>query len=431
MGLFEVDCGLMFHPVGQGLFATGVLDTDQEHSQGFRWVYDCGTSSKQVLLQNAIQRTPCGQPIAGSSKPSLDLVTVSHFDNDHISGLETLLSEFSIGTLLLPYMPLWQRLVLAFSEGVDTQQALMRFFLNPVAYLADIPGADIGQIVFVPPSPEAGPPENTDLAPVLPQTDGPWGLKFDRQDERSDDENSDMAAFESVSSTSRVSVEMMRAGSGLQVERLWEFIPYNDSSVSPKPTPKFCEAVEVLRQELLNAATLKEAGDALVALKNEYDKHFGKSAKQRNVISLFLYGGPIGGEAVARFRYVNVDDRERFGRRWYFGGSHKGIRSLSILYTGDGYLETKSRLSRLRGYLGNARTERIGCLQVMHHGAKGNWHCGVAKAFSPVLSVFSSDPAHKGLGHPHAPVLRDFWPYNPVQADSSNPVSIFIRVAYP
>ena len=65
---------------------------------------------------------------------------------------------------------------------------------------------------------------------------------------------------------------------------------------------------------------------------------------------------------------------------------------------------------------------------MMHHGAEPNWHKGVAAAFSPIFSVFCSDPMHRKLGHPHAPVLRDFWPYGPTQVDK---VDGFTVTAYP
>ena len=67
---------------------------------------------------------------------------------------------------------------------------------------------------------------------------------------------------------------------------------------------------------------------------------------------------------------------------------------------------------------------RCGVFQVMHHGAKGNWHRGVGKAVRPVFSVFSSDPGRK-LGHPHKPVALDFKPYGPTQVNQSGRFTVF------
>jgi hypothetical protein len=62
----------------------------------------------------------------------------------------------------------------------------------------------------------------------------------------------------------------------------------------------------------------------------------------------------------------------------------------------------------------------------MHHGARGCWHTGVAKALSPYFSVFSSDPDRSPLKHPHAEVVRDFLPYGPVQVDKKQLFTINI-----
>jgi hypothetical protein len=81
-------------------------------------------------------------------------------------------------------------------------------------------------------------------------------------------------------------------------------------------------------------------------------------------------------------------------------------------------LDTPDRLDRLVAlYSNGSRISRARILQVMHHGASGNWHCGVAAALAPRVSIFCSEPGR--YGHPHADVLRDFWPFGAVQADDN------------
>jgi beta-lactamase superfamily II metal-dependent hydrolase len=63
----------------------------------------------------------------------------------------------------------------------------------------------------------------------------------------------------------------------------------------------------------------------------------------------------------------------------------------------------------------------------MHHGSKYNWYKGLAADLSPAISVFSSDPNHS-WGHPHAEVLRDFWPYGAVQVDSHKSLTFRTRI---
>ena len=98
------------------------------------------------------------------------------------------------------------------------------------------------------------------------------------------------------------------------------------------------------------------------------------------------------------------------------------------MFTGDGYLDSPARLDALVDYLSPQRVAQVGVFQVMHHGARGNWHQGVANRFAPLVSVFSSDPGRGATYHPHSEVLRDFWPYGPAQADKHSSVYISIHV---
>src|ERR1700733_3979207 len=99
-----------FEPVGQGLFAWGCIHKKDDRVLHFTWVYDCGTASKKHLVNNAIARYERHLGI----RKQIDLLTISHFDADHISGVGELIKKFKIGTLLLPYTDLKQRLVFAF-----------------------------------------------------------------------------------------------------------------------------------------------------------------------------------------------------------------------------------------------------------------------------------------------------------------------------
>ena len=81
----------------------------------------------------------------------------------------------------------------------------------------------------------------------------------------------------------------------------------------------------------------------------------------------------------------------------------------------------------LSHYLDQRRAIRTCVLQVPHHGARANWHDGLAISSIPAISVFSSDPRHS-YGHPHAEVLRDFWAFRPVQVDQSAGLSVHIAL---
>ncbi len=426
----KLEVAYKFYPVGQGLFAAGFLYTSNNQPP-FTWVYDCGTSSSMKLLDKPLQNLHDEVLAkAKNGKPRLDLVTLSHFDNDHISGLVSLLEIFAVGTLLLPYIPLWKRLIIAFSEGIDTQQAFMSFFIDPIAYITKLENANIERIVFVPSSGGEGPPEDfTQADETLPEDQYPWRLDFDAEQPRGDEEQSDFSAFSANSAKRRLSVQMLKAGTSLRAAQLWEFIPYNDADISPLPNEAFRDAVALRRAALLDAESEPARRSALVELRDAYDNHFRK--KNRNLISLFLYAGQLKGN---RSKYLysiswsfNVDRCFPAIPFWRGKQPAEGNR-LSVLYTGDAYLKKADRLERFIKFMGIRRIARLACLQVMHHGSKNSWYEGLASRLAPDISVFCAAPDEM-YHHPDAVVVRDFLHYGPVLVDKLYGLTVLIRLS--
>lgn len=406
-----------FHPVGQGLFVSGQLAKNPLNSPTFSWVYDCGTSSIRSLITWEVDRlVEHTEPFQQTARPSLDLVTLSHFDQDHINGLTTLLSKFTIKVLLLPYIPLAQRLLLAFSAGVDSQSAVIELYLDPVQFIRTIEGADgIGQFIMVPPSSEA------------PGTEGggePLG-------EGGGDATYELGRDQSVEPepASQTNVKWLKQNGRITYGAVWEFVPYNDHKVTRRDAPNFEKAVVEQAENLKLASDEPQRKAALAELRKLYDKEFGKSSAQRNVISLFLYGGPIG-----KVRISDHWPHCEFCWHWDHHPHHRRMRHsqsnrCGILLTGDGSLDTPARLDALVNYLTpNDRLAKVSSFQVMHHGSAGSWHSGVAAAISPDHSVFCSNPADKRYRHPHRDVVQDFICYGPQQVDCRRGFSTHYRV---
>lgn len=394
-----------FHPVGQGLFATGDLgqytysDLASDPSLiNFSWVYDCGTTSSQSLIDKAINEY--------DRSHHLGLVVLSHFDKDHISGVVRLLQKFQVDVLLLPYLPLHQRLLVALVEGEDAGSPTMSFLLDPVGFVRGAGVRGVGRIVFVPPSGGSVPPSdgNPDPRP-LPEK---WELQFNTTEAIQDGQAS--------SADPLASATLLAPGASLRLADIWEFVPYNDATLSDASDDVFLEAAQTQGLELLQATSDSGRDAALKSLRATYDAQFGSRSKPRNEISLCLYAGP----AASQRRFLLNAEYGDDGGMWLddCGGA--------VLYTGDAYLDTKDRLQALVQYLGPERVNGVSVFQVMHHGSQNNWHAGVAKTIDPALSVFSSDPDHQVFGHPHAHVLRDFWQNGPVQVDSSRGADVFV-----
>lgn len=399
----KIPYDVTFHAVGQGLFCSGRIGDSDEI---FRFVYDCGTSSSQKLIDSSLAL------VAPKSTP-IDLVVVSHFDSDHISGLVRLLRTFPVRVLMLPAVHFELRLLYAFAARLPVGARNIGFYVDPVGFVTSLPEAHVDHVVLVPPSGgEAPAPEE---APELPEGPLP-GLSGRLSDTGPE-------SFD-VSSPGGTQVHVLAEGGRLVARRFFEFVPYNDAAVGPKLPTRFVGRVRKEKAVLLSRGQTNSGRKAsLSRLRDIYDKKFGKGSCARNVISLFVYAGlvPTAETCCA----VAVNRRE--------GGavadllSQRSVPRSNILFTGDGYLDTPGRIRRIANYLGRNRTDRVGCLQVMHHGARGCWHPSAPDVLSPMTSVFSCDPGHKRFQHPHGEVARSFVPYGPMRADKENAVTYFVN----
>ena len=419
-------CGVQytFHGVGQGLFASGALGTyrhgywmgEEIDDVKFRWVYDCGTASGNAIMDATIRRFVEN---SGYTDRKLGLVALSHFDRDHISGVVRLLREFEVDVLLLPYIPLGERLLLAHAERLGAQDPLLLFFINPVAYLR---GADIRRIrrvVFV----EGRASDSRENGGGFPLPDQRKPREWPEGEFRLEFDGRPISEVEPELEDARVGdTFLLDSGSALRIASLWEFVPHNDIGQGGTPTDMFRRDVGEIAEKLRRAADDVAREEALRDLKARYDQEFGRDAAPRNRISLFLYAGPTDQRAFDEGRMNSwaicmVDDGVDHLRHLEVSKPPRGEVRGSILYTGDGYLDTDARITALKLCLEDQRLKAIAVCQIMHHGAKGNWRPGVAAMIAPYFSVFSSDPNTKNPGHPHAEVLRDFWCHGPVQVD--------------
>lgn len=403
-----------FYPVGQGLFSSGHLALKTGQDFVFNWVYDCGTSSSRNLLSESVELLGVYLDHA-RNKGRIELMVLSHFDEDHINGVVQLMQKHKVHTLLLPYVPLHYRLQLALDQDLDLGEDLVGFFLDPARYIiskvGDLPPE---RILFVPPS-------DTD-EPVIAgeggggSPDEPYLPIATERAAKDPDETSVTSG-----STATLHVGMLDPSRSIRVKNFWEFVPYNDAKYAPSDRA-FVDEVEGLRDKLLNA-TPEDRLTALQALKRKYRSLY-PAGEQANLISLFMYAGPLpmSSALVGQINGpMSIDHMWPGYPFWWHGHwplpfafpDHK--ERPSVLYTGDGFLNCSTRLDALCGSLGMDRIQRVGCFQVMHHGSRKNWFAGVTGKITPWLSVIPAN-ARPG-GHPHPEVIEAFWPYGAVSVD--------------
>jgi hypothetical protein len=123
-----------FHPVGQGLFYSGIISRDTHKS--FSFVYDCGSESDRTFLFREIDDFKRLLPTSSvASKKKINLLVVSHFHDDHVNGMERLFENATVDTVVIPYMGDDLRL-LARLESTKTELFLESFYLDPIGWFS-------------------------------------------------------------------------------------------------------------------------------------------------------------------------------------------------------------------------------------------------------------------------------------------------------
>lgn len=123
------------HPIGQGLFYSGVIKYDNEVK--FRMVFDCGCLPKNSGADEAEYY----RKQVFEKEKILDLLVISHFDGDHINHIKTLLrDDVKVKKIVMPFALFEERLFLAakyISEGGDTTDGTVDFIIDPLGTLTN------------------------------------------------------------------------------------------------------------------------------------------------------------------------------------------------------------------------------------------------------------------------------------------------------
>lgn len=403
-----------FHPVGQGVFSSGMLAPEDGSNKRFWWVFDCGTHMKEHFYRRDEEIENLAAMVGGTSagrRPRIDLVFISHFDRDHVNGLLKLLEQFEVDRLVLPFIPLHERLLIAFpNNSAQPPHPWQLFITAPSRYIQRTEGIQVDRLTVVPQSGSEGPREDNDGDPQ------PWEEDPVEIVPPPSELPEEINEFDNLGGAG-IRIEWLAQGASLKVGNAWEFVPYNDPSTVGRATRPFKQHAKHLADQLINAtceATRKKFKADIVKW---YGANHGTTAREKNLISLFVYGGPLF--TADRVSFGKLSHR-CFNKFWQYNAPYSHYRPLShlnfqkfahaILYTGDGFLKKREQLSDMLSYFGPGRIEQPKVVQVMHHGARSSWHLGVADALAPTFSIFCSYK-HGLYLHPHDDVWDDFDGY--------------------
>lgn len=363
-----------FHPVGQGAFYSEEFK-DEEGEVRFRIVYDCGS-----LKSCGLQPRSDGQPFrrsdvedrvekAFSDEDVIDLLFISHFDDDHVNLISCLtpFKKHHIRKVVLPLLSEKERCLLTgyyllsdeVREDAGQNETLIRLINAPREFF----GAS-EDVVFV--RPHGG----------------------DDVDERRAREP---ISFEDLSGEvpSLVEIDISKQMGAKGLSGCWVFVPYNH-----KPE-RYAELQDSLKRAFEDAnikfklEDLKDIDFVVQNLKVLRECYNGLiDGINRN--SMALYSGP------ARHSDIRFALEDKVGARDYWIGCY--LRQLSIwcvrcavlaarpfvveepskflncpgcLYTGDIALRDAGLSTRFQSY-----TDNIGMVQLPHHGSQDSFQGG-------------------------------------------------------
>jgi hypothetical protein len=375
-------------PVGQGGFHTCSIRLGDS---GFEYVYDCGS-----IQTRALEREVAAYSEEVGIGRKLDLLSLSHLHHDHVSGLEDLLGNHDVETILLPYLHPWERLVLV------AEACAVGRLTEPYLSLIEHPARWFGQrggrrVVFVLGPGKDGVPE---VRP--PRSMPPDGVRkhnrpvdlfpFRQATEGDSVENPGIA----------VGADVVRTGDVLYVVVgnlvAWELIPYSHPepsalapfakfvarvlgvpSLAKAPGPRYVSALKKVLQDKTRRAAL---GAAYRAINTDM-----------NLTSLCLYSGPAWMPAQGMFHRYS-----RTRRRWFNGDLRPGW-----IGTGDTDLRDPARATGFARCFGPL-FPYVGSVVVPHHGARKNFSATRFRA--ELNSIDWVIPYGKNrYGHPWQPLV--------------------------
>ncbi len=111
------------YPIGQGTFSAQIIRTSEKR---YVCVYDCGSST----FGNNIEKY--AKELHGKTSGIIDLLVISHLDDDHVNGIRTLYKEgFFIKKVIMPYMTKWERILFFLDKFNNDLSKGSNMFLEP------------------------------------------------------------------------------------------------------------------------------------------------------------------------------------------------------------------------------------------------------------------------------------------------------------
>jgi hypothetical protein len=395
-----------FYNVGQGCFYGGAI---KHNKTNFVVVYDCGSVTKGKPLKPAINEFK-------QKFSHIDLLIISHFDQDHVNGIEELIKGIRVERIIMPYMPLWYRILLIAktSGDIDNYSSML---LNPTTYFLQ-GDFTVGKVYYIDQSfneeiskesePNNDPKFDRELDPneeigelILIEPLEDEGVKQRILGEEQEQELNDKDAYFLQSD----------AIFGLE-NSLWEFLFYHKETKQQTDITDFQNAV----QNYMSIKGILKLGDLFTGNHNRvihkiYKDHINNDI---NYSSLCVYHGPLfktkvwgSEENVLKKTYKMVFSL------CYFYAAGNTLKSGTLL-TGDQFLKKSRDFDPFYNYY-RTRLDRTLVFQVPHHGSFNNWQMMPNKLNRHFIKCFIINHGYGRKKHPNKKVLLNILKFaNPL-----------------
>lgn len=117
------------HGVGQGSFHSATVETQSRgQAHRFDYVYDCGAlkfARRPPELERAIDRMDVDRRLGMGSKGFVDMLVLSHYDQDHMNGAELLTARFRVGRIVVPFISPEELMLVLASQAASIAPAVV------------------------------------------------------------------------------------------------------------------------------------------------------------------------------------------------------------------------------------------------------------------------------------------------------------------
>lgn len=156
------------HPVGHGGFHIGKLEASD--GTNFSWAFDCGsrrTARFNEYLEHRLAR----------SRSALDWLFISHFDTDHVSGLDELMLGTDVRNVMVPYLENHEIVLLMLHE-IDRgtfNRSIVEMAADSAAYFLS---RGASRVIFLGGGGRTADPDDASLPPDRPEDGRGWSFKM-------------------------------------------------------------------------------------------------------------------------------------------------------------------------------------------------------------------------------------------------------------